>query len=565
MSNLAKNPVIMNDELEEEWASSVFSPPKHRFLKMPPSLKKQKLDDAMKLESTPPRNFRDDDIAIKLSLSQDDNNIVDSWNYSRASPKSFQEGLFPSGTFDFSLPATPPRAAAADHSDVELASPPDIRKQLSPTGFSSYPDGEIQQFITTMSPKYTMFQGIQGRIKHLSPDKTLYNVASNSDDGFSYRPCAWSFQDEQADADEDKMFHLSPPPFEIRKSRVSNSTKQVSEPITPSQAHIYQTVSNETSSPAMLHPNKHDDFKTADFTPDTKFSTPTAVTNDVSYNNSIQYNTPSTWYRAPLPPLMSQEGESTEPHLLPRPPQSTRQASFRVWDPQNVHGCALQSLSPINSGYNQGAVHSFHPDVAPSSIIDSDHIWSGNHDLLRMFQSRFGHCNVPKGYGLGTEYESLHGWCKEQRVEYEKMCRGESTTMTPTRMNILMELGFTGNSSNIKMKTSSDSSRETWSRWIAKLTEYRAEHGNVDVPLKYEPCPSLGTFVNRQRTELKKMEAGKASSMTPARIQDLNRLGFTWTLRESHVSWEYRYNELKQFNDTHGEYCNCCASFLSYH
>ena len=536
----------MKNEEDEEWASSIFDPPHHRFRKMSPSRKKQKLDDALELDCNPQKSFRDDDHAIKLSLSQDDNNDVDCcWNHPRASPKSFQDGLFTSGTFDFSLPATPLRAGA-DLSDVDLSSPP--HKMSSPR-FPTFPSGDVQQLIASLSPKTeggSMFQEIQGRIQHLSPGQTLYNVASKSDDGSPSRPHGWALQEEQVNSVEDNAHHFIPPQSDLRKSRISDTTKAVSasEPITPSQAQIYQTISNETSG--------------ADCTPEAKLSTPNAITNvsnsDSTVRNTIQYNVPSTWSQAPLPPFVSHQGESAHPELLPRPPQPTRYSSFRGWHPTPTP----QFISPLHTGHGQ-APHSFHPDRAQSSIIDNDYTWNRNQTLLTMFQSRFGHCNVPEGYGVGTEYEGLYSWCEDQKVEYQKMCRGEPTCMTPTRKNILMKLGFAGVGENIsKKRTSSKSAKAAWKKWMEKLTEYHNEHGNADVPLKYEPCPSLGTFVNRQRSEMRKMEAGKATSLTQERIEDLNKLGFTWALRESHVSWEDRYEELKEFKDTNGKFALFC-------
>ncbi len=567
MSHLEKTPTMKNGEVEE-WGSNIFNPPKHQFQKMSPSRKKQKLDDALKLESTPPRTFRDSDIAIKLSLSQDEHSAVDIWNSPRASPRSFQDGLFASSTFDFSLPATPPRHTA-ELAGAELTSPPGIKKQfsldyhkMSPQRFPTFPTG-VQQLVAPSSPKMeagTMFQEIQGRIQHLSPGQTLYNVASNSDGGSPYRTShAWSMQLDEANVDGDTSLHFSPPLPELRDAQTSSCTKVVSasEPITPSQAHIYQTISNETSSPAITQPTMHHDgLKTVDYTPVTKFSTPNAVTN-VSGDGGVQYNTPSTWSQAPLPPFVSREGEIAHPELLPRPPQSIRQASFRMWDPNPIasqHGNLPQFLLPVNSvGYNQ-AFHPLHPDRATSStgVTGNDSNWNQNLTLLKMYQSRFGHCRVPVGYGIGTEYEGLHTWCQEQLVEYQKICHGESSAMTVAQRNILMELGFTAAAGFRSKRTESESSKASWRKWMAKLTTYRAENGHVDVPLKYEPCPSLGTFVNRQRTEWRKLEAGKPSNLTPARIQDLNRLGFTWTKRESHVSWEARFKELQRFKDTNG-------------
>ncbi len=532
MSHLADaENAVMKSDVADEGAFRMFDP----LQKMSPPRKKQKVDDVFELD---------------YILSQGESNDVDCWNHPRASPKSFQDELFTSGTFDFSIPATPSQAET-DLSDIDLASPPEIKKyfsldnhKMTSPRFPAFPTGDVPQHVATLSPEReegSMFEEIQGRINHLSPGQTLYNVASNSDDGSPCRPHNWASQEEEVNEGENNSHCFNPPRSDLRKSRISGTTKaiSVSEPITPSQAHIYQTINNETSS--------------ADCTPDTKLSTPNAITNvsnsDSTNRNTMQYSMPSTWSQAPLPPFVSQ-GDSTHPELMPRPPQPNRYASFRGWNPTPTP----QFLSPFHTGYDQAA-YSFHPDKAHSSIIDNDYNWNRNQALLSMFQSRFGHCNVPEGYGVGTEYEGLHSWCQEQNVEYQKMCSGEPTTMTPAQKNILMSLGFAGvDENNRKKRTSSKSARAAWTKWMEKLTEYRNEHGNVDVPLKYEPCPSLGTFVNRQRSELKKMEAGKATSLTPERIQDLNKLGFKWALRESHVSWEDRYEELKQFKDTNGEF-----------
>ena len=212
--------------------------------------------------------------------------------------------------------------------------------------------------------------------------------------------------------------------------------------------------------------------------------------------------------------------------------------------------------------------------------------WRKHHHLLHQFLLQFGHCNVPQGYGIGTHYEGLHAWCNEQRAQYQRMNRpivgdrgrSEPCTMTPTRVRILTSMGFMWghrpnfrhngassfssapplhNSSNADGNNSSGANKpySSWNKWMELLAEYRDGHGNVDVPLKYEANPSLGTFVNRQRTEHRKLQSGKPSSMTPERVEDLNRLGFTWAIRESHTSWEERFVELKEFRDQNS-HCN---------
>ena len=548
MSHLVENSVIQNDEVED-WASSIFNLPKHQIPKIAPSRKKQKVDTSVRRHNS--LRVDNGDIAIKLSLSQDDNNVVDNWNHTHTSPRSLQDGLFTSNTFDFSLPATSPRTG----NDL-IVSPPEIRKQfslsthkLSSPMLPTFPAGDVQQLIATLSPKEgggSLFKEIQGRIQHLSPGQTVYNVASDSDDGSPCRPHNWGLQDEQSDVGDSSSTCFHPPKSELRQSRVADTTKSISEPITPSRAHIYQTVSSETSSPAIL--NAHCSG-TADYTPDTRMATPNAVTN-VSNDSTVRHNIPLTWSQAPLPPFVSQKGESAYPELMHRLPQHGRYPLYPGWNP----------IPQFHAHFNAGSkgLYPFHPPAR----VDHDFYWNRNQTLLRMFRSQFGHCNVPEGYGVGTEYEGLYKWCQEQRVEYHKMCLGEPTTMTPARRNALMSLGFTGMSDNSirKKRTESDSAKASWRNWLEKLTEYRNEHGNVDVPLKYEPCPPLGTFVNRQRSELRKMEAGKTSSLTPERIHDLNKLGFTWALGDSHISWGDRFKELKQFRESNGE----CLVFITF-
>jgi len=152
------------------------------------------------------------------------------------------------------------------------------------------------------------------------------------------------------------------------------------------------------------------------------------------------------------------------------------------------------------------------------------------------------------------------------------MCRGkvsgEKSSMTPERVRILTGMGFVwghslstfrqsavtsiscGNDTNAASSTYS-----SWDRWMELLSDYKKQYGDVDVPLKYEPNLSLGTFVQRQRTEYRKMQNGKPSSLTPERVDELNRLGFTWTVRDNQSSWEDRFNELKEFKKMSG-HCN---------
>jgi hypothetical protein len=89
----------------------------------------------------------------------------------------------------------------------------------------------------------------------------------------------------------------------------------------------------------------------------------------------------------------------------------------------------------------------------------------------------------------------------------------------------------------------------SWDNWLKELRDYRDKHGDIDVPLKYRYNPGLGAFVNRQRTEYRKVQQGFQSSLSDERIKDLDDLGFKWSIRVCRTPWENRLDELIKFKD----------------
>lgn len=84
---------------------------------------------------------------------------------------------------------------------------------------------------------------------------------------------------------------------------------------------------------------------------------------------------------------------------------------------------------------------------------------------------------------------------------------------------------------------------------MKELREYREQHGDIDVPLKYKHNQALGAFVNRQRTEYRKLQQGLQTSLTSERIQSLDNLGFKWAIRVSRTPWDTRLGELQKFKE----------------
>lgn len=120
-------------------------------------------------------------------------------------------------------------------------------------------------------------------------------------------------------------------------------------------------------------------------------------------------------------------------------------------------------------------------------------------------------------------------------------------TLTPQRIEDVTSINFPWRDD-----------RSSWQKWLDDLLHFRAKNGGGDmnVPLKYAEYPSLGNFVNRQRTEYRKLLQGRSSSMTQNKIADLNRIGFLWSVREGgHTSWDTRYLELREYQMQNG-HCN---------
>jgi hypothetical protein len=524
----------------------------------------------------------------------------------------FDMGGFPMTRLQMSLMSTPPRCSTnggspqSDLAYARLESPPSIKKEHSDVvafGANHRPvddNNGTSDLIENCSPdRHSVRRGngnpyhpvsahiySGGPTQHLSPGQTIYNVASKSVDSplSPYQPYPWRIPSShhsghstplnrnQGGGDANSTPDFLPPRSNLRgQSRSVRETKTSSTvhnhdghpneaglnpatyEITPSP-HIHKAVSDETISP--LAPTVHH--------PPQRPVAPAWSGGwvDASHMSTMPpYEHPrqGAWSMQSLPPA------------LPLASPGYHHASSQYYPPYHQHHQAYQRPAVPDPAASDSTAEQRVDDLCDGSEAAE---WHKNQYLLHQFLLQFGHCNVPQGYGVGTHYAGLYQWCVNQRSEYQKMCRADSgevkceaCTMTPTRMQTLTSMGFvwgrppaafrptaTANFSG-SVATAASKSFSSWNKWIELLTEYKNEHGNVDVPLKYEPNPSLGTFVNRQRTEYRKMQNGKSSSMTQQRIDDLLRLGFTWAIRDSHTSWEDRFNELKEFYNVNG-HCN---------
>ena len=412
--------------------------------------------------------------------------------------------------------------------------------------------------------------------RHSNHNRTIYHVASKSPSkNDSHSTPKRSMQDRDDDNATDKSPEFIPPRSKLRtESRNQNGPLKSSSPsqrnsshhhegvvpvksnssselcVTPSpsqaQSRIGNVVSNESNTPpdGMMYYHPTLNPPSYDGTPSSN-SYPNA--NEAGFPRPPSFASPTTWsnslHLAPLPPFVVSNGTPPTPQWQHPGGITSAQASPQAF--------GYQHYSPY---YNNPKQQQY-PNIQSSkeSSVEATH-WRQKHHLLYQFGAKFGHCRVPPGYGMGTEYEGLFEWVTDQNLQYQRMLQGEVTTMTPTRARVLMDIGcdFTQNPNNYGLAPTSndiDYRRDpsSWSHWISLLAEYKQIHGHCDVPIKYPPNPPLGTFVNRQRAEYRKMNANKPSSMTHEKVDELERLGFTWAVRESRTSWEDRFEVRLQY------------------
>jgi hypothetical protein len=143
--------------------------------------------------------------------------------------------------------------------------------------------------------------------------------------------------------------------------------------------------------------------------------------------------------------------------------------------------------------------------------------WADAFEELLYFLRMHEHCQVPHAY---EENPALARWVKRQRYQYKLLKEGKPSTMTQERIKALEDIGFIWDSHN-----------SAWEERVAELRRFKKRHGHCNVPSSYKENMRLATWVKCQRRQYKLFWQGKASNITLERIEQLQELGFEWSLR----------------------------------
>lgn len=109
------------------------------------------------------------------------------------------------------------------------------------------------------------------------------------------------------------------------------------------------------------------------------------------------------------------------------------------------------------------------------------------------------------------------------RQEYKKYSEGETSTMTPERINLLQDMGFVFQAG--KRLHTGQQDKKPWNERFQELLAYKEIHGHTIVPQNY---PKLGEWVKSQRKNYKWLKEGKKTSMTTEQALKLADVGFVF-------------------------------------
>ena len=157
-----------------------------------------------------------------------------------------------------------------------------------------------------------------------------------------------------------------------------------------------------------------------------------------------------------------------------------------------------------------------------------NHLWVQGFEELLAYKAEHGNVLVPRKYQTSGGF-NLGIWVGKQRGA---KAQGR---LSPDQIEQLEGLGFIWDVLN-----------HLWVQGFEDLLAYKAEHGNVLVPSKYQTSGGfkLGTWVRKQRG------AKAQGRLSPDQIEQLEGLGFIWDVL-NHL-WVQGFEDLLAYKAEHG-------------
>ena len=164
----------------------------------------------------------------------------------------------------------------------------------------------------------------------------------------------------------------------------------------------------------------------------------------------------------------------------------------------------IQELKKLGFHWNDDSIQ---------SIPGKQQSWYDTFECLCDFRRENGHCFVPDN----PANASLYKWILVQR---KRLKNPSIEGMQSERARLLNSIHFVWDVNNYK-----------WSKCYMRLKNFREKHGHCAVPASFSDT-KLKTWIANQRAILRKhIDSDSCSEVSRERINQLNDIGFIWTVR----------------------------------
>ena len=169
-------------------------------------------------------------------------------------------------------------------------------------------------------------------------------------------------------------------------------------------------------------------------------------------------------------------------------------------------------------------------------------------ELVRYKKDNEGSLKVPTPK-TDPAYRQLYQWISTQRNFYKLLQEGKTTGITQARIDELTRIGF-----------EFDPQNSSWESMLADLKRYKEDNeGSLQVPATDPAYSQLYSWMRQQRQFYKQFKEGKPAKITQERIDELEKIGFTWSGKfgpqksvlelSRRPNWESMFAKLKQYKE----------------
>ena len=264
-------------------------------------------------------------------------------------------------------------------------------------------------------------------------------------------------------------------------------------------------------------------------------------------------------FKTPTRPVMSPSDDELHFNLNPLHWDSTthHDTSAHHEDSSSSNDCFDQVESPERSSKSASQFIMYDPQVTHTDFFDP----LGHHQTIAFAPIRTS-ASVPND-NFDQVQEVLN-----QSIDFPKRTQRELLDQTqaledPSNPQATRKISRTGFTTSTKIeghRLSSTSwlenadAEQIWAMQFKRLTEFKRKTNHCSVPARYNDDPKLGHWVMTQRRQYHLMKKGTRTRMTSTRIDQLEQLGFQWSVRPNSAEiWTQRLGELKDYKKLHGD------------